>query len=114
MVVEEIEGEIEISIMTIMVIQIDPNIIEGKEISGEIVKIIMEDKMETLEVVIGEDIVVALEEIKTEKIKDSIKKEVVETLIDTIMIGRTTDNKKAINLLIMSIKVRSQSTTLSQ
>lgn len=111
---EGIDGEIEILIAIIMVIQIDLIIIEGKEILAEIVKTIMEDKMETLEEVIGEDFVVALEEIRIGKIKANIKKEVVEILIDTIMIGKTTESKKAINLLIKSITVKSQFTKLSQ
>ena len=114
MAAEGIDEEIEILIAIIMVIQIDLIIIEGKEILAEIVKTIMEDKMETLEEVIGEDFVVVLEEIRIGKIKANIKKEVVEILIDTIMIGKTTDSKKAINLLIKSITVKSQFTTLSQ
>lgn len=114
MVAEGIDGEIEILTVIITVIQIDLNIIEGKEILEEIVKTIMEDKMETLEEAIGEDFVAALEEIRIGNIKANIKKEVVEILIDTIMIGKTTDSKKAINLLIISTKVRSQSTMLSQ
>lgn len=114
MVAEGIDGEIEILTTPIMVTQIDLIIIEGKEILTEIVKIIMEDKMETLEEVIGGGIVAALEEIRIGKIKANIKKEVVEIIIDTIMIGRTTDSKKAINLLIISTKVRSQSTMLFQ
>ena len=114
MAAEGIDEEIEILIAIIMVIQIDLIIIEGKEILAEIVKTIMEDKMETLEEAIGEDFVAALEEIRIGKIKANIKKEVVEILIDTIMIGKTTDSKKAINLLIKSITVKSQFTTLSQ
>lgn len=74
----------------------------------------MEDKMETLEEAIGEGIVAVLEEIRIGNIKANIKKEVVEIIIDTIMIGKTADSKKAINLLIISTKVRSQSTMLSQ
>ncbi len=114
MVAEGIDGEIEILTVIITVIQIDLNIIEGKEILEEIVKTIMEDKMETLEEAIGEDFVAALEEIRIGNIKANIKKEVVEIIIDTIMIGKTADSKKAINLLIISTKVRSQSTMLSQ
>lgn len=93
---EEIEEEIEISTTEVMmVIKIDPNIIEGKETMVEIVRIIMEDKVKTGEEVIEEDLVVGLEEIKTGIIGVRINKEVVETLIDqiTIMTDRTTDNK---------------------
>lgn len=105
---EEIEEEIEISTTEVMmVIKIDPNIIEGKETMVEIVRIIMEDKMKTGEEVIEEDLVLGLEEIKTGKIGVNINKEMVETLIEriSIMIGRTTGSSsqiiQTINLLIM-------------
>lgn len=122
------EEVIEILTMTVTVIKIDLNITEVKTILDVIAKTITEDKEkedkeigeEEIEEEAEEDFVEVLEEIKTDKIMETIKKEVEETLIEEVItmtdrtIGNNSQNHKIINPQICPVRFNLQFMMLYQ